>query len=77
MTTTTNLTLDELAPPARTRGNDLRVGRRGALVEVFSPANSAHAIRKKISQYQAAGVQVVWVVYPTMQLVEVHRSGGI
>ena len=45
-------------------------------VEVVSPANSAQDMRKKISQYQAAGAQVVWVVYPTMQLVEVHRSGG-
>lgn len=46
-------------------------------VEVVSPTNSAQDMRKKVNQYLAAGALAVWVVYPTMQLVEIHGSGGI
>jgi hypothetical protein len=32
---------------------------------------------KKVNQYLKAGSQVVWVVYPTLKLVEVHTSVGV
>lgn len=46
-------------------------------VEVISPSNLAQDIQKKISQYLSAGTQVVWVVFPTLRVVEVHSAGGI
>ncbi|HLJ89110.1 MAG TPA: Uma2 family endonuclease [Candidatus Angelobacter sp.] len=46
-------------------------------VEVISPSNLAQDIAKKVSQYLEAGTAVVWIVYPTLHLVEVHRADGI
>jgi len=43
-------------------------------VEVVSPANSAQDMAKKINQHLAGGSQAVWVVYPPMRQVEIHRS---
>jgi Uma2 family endonuclease len=46
-------------------------------VEVISPSNLAQDTAKKVEQYLSAGTQVVWVVYPSLRLVEIHRSGRI
>jgi Uma2 family endonuclease len=46
-------------------------------VEVISPGNLAQDIQKKVKQYLSAGSLAVWVVYPTMSLVEVHTPDGI
>lgn len=46
-------------------------------VEVVSPSNLAQDMLKKVSQYLSAGTKVVWVVYPSLRLVEVHRPTGI
>ena len=46
-------------------------------VEVISPSNLAQDTAKKIRQYLAAGTQTVWLVYPALQLVEIHDGAGI
>jgi Uma2 family endonuclease len=43
-------------------------------VEVVSPSNSAFEIKRKIREYFAAGVRLVWVVYPDETHVECYDS---
>lgn len=45
-----------------------------AAAEVVSPSNTANEIEDKIVEYFAAGVQLVWVIYPLLQRVYVYRS---
>jgi Uma2 family endonuclease len=46
-------------------------------VEVISPANSAQDTKKKVHQFLRSGSRSVWIVYPSMRLVEVHTSSGV
>jgi Uma2 family endonuclease len=46
-------------------------------IEIISPANSAQDTVKKIHQYLRSGCQSVWVVYPTLRLIEIHSSTGV
>jgi len=46
-------------------------------VEVISASNLAQDTAKKIRQYLGAGAQAVWLVYPALQLVEIHDRTGI
>src|SRR5437763_11443353 len=46
-------------------------------VEIISPTNTAEDTVKKIHQYLGSGCQSVWVVYPTLRLVEIHSIAGI
>lgn len=46
-------------------------------VEVTSPHNRAEDMARKIHQYLQAGCQTVWIVYPTLRMVEVHSSQGV
>lgn len=43
-------------------------------VEVVSPSNTANEVLAKIREYFQAGVQRVWVVYPSERLVYVYDS---
>jgi len=43
-------------------------------VEVLSPDDSASDVLKKIEEYLAAGVRLVWVADPATQTVSVYRS---
>ena len=45
-------------------------------VEVISPSNRTEGTVKKIQQYLRAGCRSVWIVYPTLRLVEVHSKAG-
>ena len=45
-------------------------------VEVISPSNTASDIAKKIRQLLRAGTTLVWVVYPELRSVAVHRADG-
>jgi Uma2 family endonuclease len=45
-------------------------------VEVISPSNLAQDIFKKIHQYQDAGSDLVWIVYPDMKTISVHTHAG-
>ncbi|MHB2019449.1 MAG: Uma2 family endonuclease [Candidatus Xenobia bacterium] len=44
-------------------------------VEILSPDDRYGEVQDKISLYQEAGVQVVWVIDPEARNVTVHRSG--
>jgi len=41
-------------------------------VEVLSPGNRTEDTVKKVQQYFDAGCRSVWLVYPTLRLVEIH-----
>jgi Uma2 family endonuclease len=43
-------------------------------VEVISPSNTRREMERKLSDYFAAGVSVVWLVYPTTREVAVYSS---
>jgi Uma2 family endonuclease len=43
-------------------------------VEVLSPDDSASEVLKKIEEYLAAGVRLVWIADPATQTVSVYRS---
>lgn len=45
-------------------------------VEVISPSNSAQDMAKKTQQYIQAGCSIVWIVYPSLRVVEVHSASG-
>lgn len=45
-------------------------------VEVISPGNSAQDMAKKTQQYLRAGSHIVWIVYPSLRVVEVHLASG-
>lgn len=76
--------------PDTVRGPDLAVLRqerarelhragflRGApelAVEVVSPSNGAADIQAKVSEYVAAGAEIVWVIYPETRTVVVYDS---
>jgi Uma2 family endonuclease len=42
-------------------------------VEVVSPSDRAEEVMEKIKEYFQAGVEVVWVVYPSLQLWTVYE----
>jgi Uma2 family endonuclease len=41
-----------------------------------SPNDTASELEEKIAQWISAGVQLVWVLYPETQHVQVHRADG-
>lgn len=43
-------------------------------VEVVSPTDKADEIEQRIAEYFRAGVQLVWVVYPTWSKIHVYQS---
>ncbi|HEX7285828.1 MAG TPA: Uma2 family endonuclease [Candidatus Angelobacter sp.] len=46
-------------------------------VEVVFPSNSAQDMAKKTQQYLHAGCRSVWIVYPSLRLVEIHSASGV
>lgn len=46
-------------------------------VEIISPSNLAEDMKKKVSQYLAAGTQAVWLIYPALRIIEIHDHNGI
>ena len=46
------------------------------VVEVVSPNDLAWMIDEKVADFLAAGVRVVWVVYPATRTVHVYRPGA-
>lgn len=42
-------------------------------VEVVSPSDTVQELEEKISEYLAAGVQLVWVINPVLRTVAVHH----
>jgi Uma2 family endonuclease len=41
-------------------------------IEVISPSNLAQDTLKKVGQYLSAGTKVVWVIHPSLHVVEIH-----
>ncbi|MCY2975157.1 MAG: Uma2 family endonuclease [Planctomycetota bacterium] len=44
-------------------------------VEVLSPSDKLEETREKVIEYLAAGVELVWIVDPYFQTVQIHRRG--
>lgn len=42
--------------------------------EVVSPTDKADELREKVEEYFRAGVRLVWVVYPRLQLIDVFEA---
>jgi Uma2 family endonuclease len=45
-------------------------------IEVVSPNDKPKYISNKIRDFQAAGIPLIWIVYPETQTVEIHRIDG-
>jgi Uma2 family endonuclease len=45
-------------------------------VEVVSPNEEAMALEGKTHEYLSAGVRLIWVVYPQLRSVTIHRADG-
>jgi Uma2 family endonuclease len=43
-------------------------------IEVISPSNTRREMERKLADYFAAGVQIVWLVYPATREVVVYKS---
>jgi Uma2 family endonuclease len=46
------------------------------VIEAVSPHDTASELEEKIAQWLAAGVRLVWVLYPETQRLQVHRVDG-
>ena len=46
-------------------------------VEVVSPHNRANDMARKTHQYLRAGCRAVWVVYPSLRMIEIHTAKGV
>ena len=46
------------------------------LVEAISPGDNAAYMRRKTNEYLAAGVRLVWVLFPDTRMAEVFRADG-
>ncbi len=45
-------------------------------VEVISPEELAEELWEKLADYRSAGIRLVWVVSPTMRVVQIRRADG-
>jgi Uma2 family endonuclease len=46
------------------------------VVEVISPRDNAEKVEKKLREYLAAGVRLIWAVYPQARVVRIVRADG-
>lgn len=45
-------------------------------VEVISPGDIAEDVEDKVAEYRAAGIALIWVVYPSQRIVRIHRPAS-
>jgi Uma2 family endonuclease len=45
-------------------------------LEVTSPTDRAEDQREKVQEYLQLGVRCVWVVYPTLRVIDVYEASG-
>ena len=45
-------------------------------IEAVSPNDTAREIEEKVEEWLAAGVRLVWVIYPDTKRIQVHRRDG-
>ena len=43
-------------------------------IESISPGNSADEIERKVDEYLAAGVRLVWLAFPGLRALRIHRA---
>ena len=74
---------NERKPDVSFRATDGKVSKASALqqmpdfaVEIKSPTNGYDELREKARFYIANGTRLVWLVYPTKQIVEVYAADG-
>ncbi len=65
-----------LQPRVEGRGQGFPSGAPDIAVEVVSPSDAAADVARKVAEYLAAGSQRVWVVYPSVRQVFIHRADG-
>jgi Uma2 family endonuclease len=46
-------------------------------IEVISPSNLAQDTLKKVGQYLSAGTKVVWIIHPSLRVVEIHTANEV
>ena len=46
-------------------------------IEVISPSNLAQDTLKKVGQYLSAGTKVVWIIHPSLRVVEIHTGSEV
>ena len=46
------------------------------VVEVISPNDLAHEVERKVSEYLAAGVRLIWIIEPESRTLRVQRADG-
>ncbi len=46
------------------------------IVEILSPTDRSDPVQRKLREYFAAGVRLVWVIDPAAPMVQVHRDRG-
>jgi len=46
------------------------------VVEVVSPNDIAYDLEEKLADYRAAGVPLIWVVYPNRRTVQIYAGGS-
>ena len=63
-------------PRIEGRGQGFPSGAPDIAVEVVSPSDTAVEVARKVAEYLAAGSQRVWVVYPSVRQVLIHRADG-
>lgn len=61
--------------PARSEGRRMIRGLPRLAVEIVSPGQDAGKVAEKVDLYLTAGVDPVWVMYPTRRLIAVHSPG--
>ena len=63
-------------PRVEGRGSGFPTGAPDVAVEVVSPSDTAAEVAGKVAEYLAGGSQRVWVVYPSVRRVVIHRADG-
>jgi Uma2 family endonuclease len=46
------------------------------VVEIVSPGDRAERVQRKVADYRAAGVPLIWVLYPEARIAYVYRRGS-
>ncbi|MFP4440552.1 MAG: Uma2 family endonuclease [Chloroflexaceae bacterium] len=60
--------------PEESEWDNYFAGAPDLAVEIVSPSDNALDLRTKIGQYLAAGMHLIWVVYPTLKLIDIYRA---
>jgi Uma2 family endonuclease len=61
--------------PAKNEGRRIIRSRPRLAVAIVSPGQDAGKVAEKVDLYLTAGVDPVWVMYPTQRLIAVHSPG--